>query len=73
MLLYKPSDNTSSDSIEFWYIPKDLGSVPRHSNFKQPQHYLGENPKTPQKRPKQRTAEQDESTGKSILHQAKPK
>jgi hypothetical protein len=67
MLLYKPSDNTSSDPVEFWYLPTPSTVVPRPSVFKQPQQGLELKQKTSQKRPKQRTGEEDESTGRIFL------
>ena len=37
MILYKPSDRTSSDPIEFWYIPESSNNVHiENPNFKYP-------------------------------------
>ena len=63
MLLYKPSDKTSSEPVEFWYLPPSSTCSPVPSVFKQPKQGLELRQKTPQKRPKQRTGEEEESTG----------
>jgi hypothetical protein len=67
MLLYKPSDKTSSDPIDFWYVSEPATPVtgPPASILLQ-QHF--EQPfKTPQKRPKEREAEQEQSTGRICI------
>ena len=65
MILYKPSDRTSSDPIEFWYIPESSNNVHiENPNFKYPQQLPKQIQNTPLKRPKQRAFEGEESTGK---------
>ena len=66
MILYKPSDRTSSDPIEFWYIPESPNNVHiENANFKYPQQVPNQIQNTQLKRPKQRAFEGEESTGKN--------
>ena len=65
MILYKPSDKTSSDPIEFWFMPEPSNNFQiENPTFKHPQQGLSQlqNPKL--KRPKQRMYDGEESTGK---------
>ena len=65
MMLYKPSDRTSSDPIEFWYIPESSNNIHiEDPNFKYPQQVPNQTQNTQLKRPKQRAFEGEESTGK---------
>ena len=63
MFLYKPSDKTSSDPVEFWYEP--TVTTPR---LLQGFPVAGETFKTPKKRPKERAAPDEASTGNYVLN-----
>ena len=63
MLLYKPSDQSSSNPVEFWYVsdPSTNALGPPALVFNQQKH---ERPfKTPLKRPKERATVEEQSTG----------
>ena len=63
MLLYKPSDKTSSDPVDFWYVSEPSSPIlGPPATILLPQHFE-QTFKTPQKRPKERITEQEESTG----------
>ena len=60
--MYKPSDKTSSDPVEFWYEPTVTTPHLLHGS-----PVAGETFKTPKKRPKERAAADEASTGNCIL------
>ena len=67
MILYKPSDRTSSDPIEFWFLPEEPNNVQiANSTFKHPQQKLSHLQTSKLKRPKERTYEGEESTGRRV-------
>ena len=62
LLLYKPSDKTSSDPIDFWYEPATTAPSPLVGS-----PAVAEMFKKPKKRPKERTAPDEPSTGNWTL------
>ena len=65
MILYKPSDETSSDPIEFWFMPEPENNFQiANPTFKHPQQGLSQLQNSKLKRPKQKMCDGEESTGK---------
>ena len=60
MILHKPSDKTSSDPIDFWYLPEPSDTDPLKPNIQKIEKSSGQDTK---KRPMQRHLDRDESTG----------
>lgn len=60
MILHKPSDKTSSDPIDFWYLPEPSDTDHLMPNIQKIDKSLGQDTK---KRPMQRRLDRDESTG----------
>ena len=60
MILHKPSDKTSSDPIDFWYLPEPSDTDHLTPNIQTIEKSLGQDTK---KRPMQRRLDRDESTG----------
>ena len=60
MILHKPSDKTSSDPIDFWYLPEPSDTNHFTPNIQTIEKNLGQDTK---KRPMQRRLDRDESTG----------
>ena len=60
MILHKPSDKTSSDPIDFWYLPEPSDIDHLKPNIQQIELCSGQDTK---KRPMQRRLDRDESTG----------
>ena len=60
MILHKPSDKTSSDPIDFWYLPEPSDVDHLKPNIQKIEKSLGQEKK---KRPMQRRLDRDESTG----------
>ena len=64
MILYKPSDRTSSDPIEFWFMPEPPNNFQiANPTFKHPQQGLSQSQNSKLKRSKQRMCDGEESTG----------
>ena len=60
MILHKPSDKTSSDPIDFWYLPEPSDIDHLKPDVQKIEKSLGQDTK---KRPMQRRLDRDESTG----------
>ena len=60
MILHKPSDKTSSEPIDFWYLPEPSDADHLKPNIQKTEKSLGQEKK---KRPMQRRLDRDESTG----------
>ena len=60
MILHKPSDKTSSDPIDFWYVPEPSDIDHLKPNIQKIEISSGQDTK---KRPMQRCLDRDESTG----------
>ena len=60
MILHKPSDKTSSEPIDFWYLPEPSDIDHLKSTVQKIEKSLGQDTK---KRPMQRRLDRDESTG----------
>ena len=64
MMLHKPSDKTSSDPIEFWYMPEPSNEFQiGNPTFQQPQQVFNQTTNNNLKRSKQQPFQGEESTG----------